>query len=124
MAPANSGSFTIGTQSTVRAPASLASCALAQLVEQARVLDGNDGLRGEILDQLNLLGGERADLLPVDADCPNQLVLLEHWHAKHRAGTGKFDRGDAHRVAFGIGLLCSYVGNVDHLPRPHHAAQC
>ena len=31
---------------------------LAQLVEQAGVLDGDDGLRGEVLDQLDLLVGE------------------------------------------------------------------
>ena len=38
----------------------------AQLVEQPRVLDGDDRLGGEILDQLDLLVGERADLLAVD----------------------------------------------------------
>ena len=40
--------------------------ALAQLVEQPRVLDGDDGLRGEVLHQLDLLVGERADLLAID----------------------------------------------------------
>src|SRR5262245_50599055 len=34
---------------------------LAQLVEQARVLDGDDGLRGEILDQIYLLIVEGSD---------------------------------------------------------------
>jgi hypothetical protein len=37
--------------------------ALPQLIEQARVLDGDDGLAGETLDQLDLLIGEWADLL-------------------------------------------------------------
>ena len=37
--------------------------ALAQLVEQPRVLDGDDGLRGKVLNQLNLLVGERAHFL-------------------------------------------------------------
>ena len=32
--------------------------ALAQLVEQPRVLDGDDGLSGEVLDQLDLLVSE------------------------------------------------------------------
>ena len=36
---------------------------LAQLVEQPRVLDGDDGLGGEVLDQLDLLVGEWAHLL-------------------------------------------------------------
>ena len=40
----------------------------AQLVEQPRVLDGDDGLSGEVLDQLDLLVGERPDLLAVDSE--------------------------------------------------------
>ena len=32
----------------------------AQLVEQAGVLDGDDGLRGEVADELDLLVGESA----------------------------------------------------------------
>ena len=38
---------------------------LAQFVEQPRILDGDDGLRGEILHQFDLLVGERAHLLTV-----------------------------------------------------------
>src|SRR5262249_13692207 len=41
---------------------------LAQLVEQSRVLDGDYGLGGEVLDQLDLLVGERAHLMAVNAD--------------------------------------------------------
>ena len=40
----------------------------AQLVEQPRVLDGDDGLSSEVLDQLDLLIGERADLLTIDGE--------------------------------------------------------
>ena len=50
--------------------------ALTQLVEQAGVLDGDDGLRGEILDQLDLLVGERPHLLAVDTNGADQLVSL------------------------------------------------
>ena len=42
----------------------------AQFVEQPRVLDGDDGLGGEILDQLDLLFGEWPDLLAVDDMAP------------------------------------------------------
>ena len=38
----------------------------AQLVEQSRVLDGDDGLGGEIRDQLNLFVAERSHFLAVD----------------------------------------------------------
>src|SRR5262245_40418636 len=43
-------------------------CALPQLIEQAGVLDGDDGLRSEVLDQLDLLVSERSDFVTVDAD--------------------------------------------------------
>ena len=58
------------------------SSEFAQLVEQPRVLDGDDGLGGEVLDQLDLLVGERANLLAVDGDRADQLVLLEHRHGE------------------------------------------
>jgi hypothetical protein len=40
--------------------------ALAQLVEQTGVLNGNDRLRGEVGDQLDLFVRKRTDLLSVD----------------------------------------------------------
>ena len=40
--------------------------ALAQFVEQPRVLDGDDGLGGEVLHQLDLFVGEWSNLLAVD----------------------------------------------------------
>src|SRR6202162_4189001 len=42
--------------------------AVAQFVEQPRVLDGDDGLRGEVLHQFDLLVGKGPDLLAVDDD--------------------------------------------------------
>jgi len=48
---------------------------LAQFVEQARVLDCDDGLRGEIRHQLDLLIGEGPNLGAVDGDGANQIVL-------------------------------------------------
>jgi hypothetical protein len=42
--------------------------ALAQLVEQARVLDGDDGLLGKIAHQLDMLLAEGAYLLAKDHD--------------------------------------------------------
>ena len=61
----------------------------AQLVEQARVLDGDDGLGGEVLDQLDLLVGERAHLLAIDGEDANQFVLLEHRHRDDRTCAAK-----------------------------------
>ena len=48
----------------------------AQLVEQPGVLDGDDGLAGEILDQLDLLVGERPHLLAIDDDLPISSLSL------------------------------------------------
>ena len=50
----------------------------AQFVEQARVLDGDDCLRSEVREQLDLLVGERAYLLAIDADRSDHLIILEH----------------------------------------------
>ncbi len=66
--------------------------ALAQLVEQPRVLDGDDGLGREVLHQLDLLVGERAYLLAVDDDCADQFVILKHRHRDMRLGAAKPDR--------------------------------
>ena len=41
------------------------SSALAQFVEQPRVLDGDDGLRGEVLDEFDLLVGEGTNFLAI-----------------------------------------------------------
>jgi hypothetical protein len=48
----------------------------AQLVEEAHVLDRDDGLRGEVLDQLDLLVGEGPNLLAVDIDDADQFFVL------------------------------------------------
>ena len=69
----------------------------AQLVEQARVLDGDDGLGGEVLHQLDLLVGERADLLAVDADRADQLVFLEHRHERVGPSAAELDEPTASR---------------------------
>ena len=76
----------------------------AQLVEQPRVLDGDDGLGGEVLHQLDLLVGERTHLLAIDDDGADQLVLLEHRHGEHGASAAELDGCDDDRIAFEIGL--------------------
>ena len=42
--------------------------ALAQFIQQSRILDGNDSLGGEILQQGNLLVSKWANLLPIDSN--------------------------------------------------------
>src|SRR6266516_367163 len=52
----------------------------AQLVEQARILDRDDGLTGEVCDQLDLLLGEWPDVGAIDCNAANRLILPEHRH--------------------------------------------
>ena len=62
---------------------------LAQLLEQARVLDRDDGLAGEIADKFNLLVGERPDLLAVNANHADKLAFFEHRHIEKCSRTAR-----------------------------------
>ena len=95
----------------------------AQLVEQARVLDGDDRLGGEVRHQLDLLVGERPHLLAVDADRADQLALLEHRHVEQASRAAELGGGDAERFAVGIGLLGVGIHDVDRLPRAGDTTQ-
>jgi hypothetical protein len=96
--------------------------ALAQLVEQPCVLDGDDGLAGEVVDQLNLFVCERPNLLAVDGDGPDQCVLFEHRDCNQAATAPQLDQR-ARFWAFGVGRLCRNVGNVYELLRPSDTAK-
>ena len=90
--------------------------ALAQFVEQPRVLDGDDGLGGEVLHQLDLFIGERPDLLAIDDDGADQLVLLEHRYKQSASERRQIRRGLPRRGSrLSITLLRREVGNVDDL---------
>ena len=73
--------------------------------EQAGVLDRDHGLAGEVLDQLDLLVGERAHLLAVNTDCTDDLAILEHGNGEETARPGGFDEVDHSRIAVDIRLL-------------------
>ena len=59
--------------------------ALAQLVEQPRVLDGDDGLAGESLQHCDLFVGERPGHKPHDAEQADRLIAAHHGHDRDRA---------------------------------------
>ena len=63
---------------------------LAQLIEQPRVLDGYDGLRSEVGDQLNLLVGKRPYLLAINPDHAHYIAFLEHRYNHKCPGTTIF----------------------------------
>ena len=92
------------------------SRALAQFVEQPRVLDGDDGLSGEVRHQLDLLVGERPYLLAIDDDGPEHLAFFQHRNRDHRADAGDIDCGYRQGIAVEIGPGRTQVGNLDRLP--------
>ena len=87
--------------------------ALAQLAEQPRVLDGDDGLGREICQQLDLFGAERTYLLPIDGDGADQFTLLEQRDEEVRSGARGLHEGNEARVALQIAWLGRQIGNID-----------
>src|SRR5262249_34958715 len=70
-----------------------------EFAEQSCILDGDDGLCGEIFDQLDLLLGERPHFLPVDTDGADHLVVFQHWYPHQRPRARKIDDGLACFIA-------------------------
>src|SRR5215813_3364204 len=60
------------------------ACACLHLVEQAHVLDGDDGLVGKGLDQLDLLVAERPKYRSEKNEGSTKFVAPKHRHAEHR----------------------------------------
>ena len=69
----------------------------------------------KFVHQLNLLVGERTDLLAIDGNCADQLALLEHWHRHEAAGALELRQGNDSAVFSDVGLIGAEVGNVDNL---------
>ena len=62
-----------------------------EFVKQPRVLDGDDGLGGEILYQCNLLIGEWADFRAKKDKCTDKIIVLEHRYAEKSSAATGFD---------------------------------
>jgi hypothetical protein len=92
--------------------------ALAQLVHEPRILDGDDGLFREIAQKLDLLIGKRLNLLAIDVNRADQLSLLKHGHGDNRSSARNIDETCACVLR-----QCRGVGNVDHLLRVGDAAK-
>src|SRR5262249_31149723 len=55
---------------------------LTQLVKQPGGLDRDDRLLGEVLNQLNLAVGKRANFLPINNQSADQLTFPKDWNAE------------------------------------------
>ena len=96
--------------------------ALAQLVEQPRILDGDHRLVGEGSHQIDLLFGEWPDLLATQIERTDQFVVLQHRDSQKRSHTSKFNGINGQRAAFlKVSSLCRYVDNVNKRLGCHHA---
>src|SRR6516164_6263661 len=63
--------------------------AVAQLVEQARILDGDDRLVGEAGGELDLFARKRIDACALNDEYADQRVLAQQRNAEHRAKAGE-----------------------------------
>src|SRR6516164_5175205 len=88
---------------------------LPQFIEQPRVLDGDDGLRGEVLHQCDLFIGERPHLLSIHINRADELAFLEHWHAHQGPYARYFDEANYGIPFRDVGLIGSKVRDVDYL---------
>src|SRR5262249_4901143 len=89
----------------------------------ASVLDGDNGLRSEVGDQLDLFVRKRKVLLSVDGNRADQLVLLEHRRDEKGTGAASIRKLNEGWVTLHIGLLRPDVGDVNNLPRVSEAPE-
>ena len=76
-------------------------CARLQLAQEAGILDGDDGLVGEGLNQLDLGVGERAGRMAGEHDHPDRLTTAEDGHRELAAETEPL--GDARQAGGAAG---------------------
>ena len=79
-----------------------------QLLEQPHVLDGDDGLVGEGLEQLDLLVRERPGLDSIDRDRPDRATLTQHRHRQHAP-----DSHDTNPLVSPVLRILAHVGYVN-----------
>jgi hypothetical protein len=97
---------------------------LARLGQESRVLHRDDRLRREILQQRDLLVGERSNLLAVQDDEAENGVIPTERCDERRAGAAQVDEAAAVQVACPIWLLILQVGHVhNRLPGENSGAE-
>src|SRR5262249_39725228 len=71
--------------------------------------------------QLNLLVAERPHLSAINGDHTNQIVILQHRHAKYSSEVTEFNRSDHKRMTVAVGLMLPDVSDVHDLLRGRSA---
>ena len=72
--------------------------ALRELIEQPRVLHGDHRLRGEALQERDLLRGERSHFLSVEGDRPKQGTVFAQRDGDQGSRVAEFDEGAQRRM--------------------------
>ena len=73
--------------------------------------------------QLDLLVGERPNLLAIDVESANHLAVFEQWDGQQRTGTSEIDESNHRRIAPDVTWLSLEVSDVDGLPGRDQAAK-
>ena len=90
-----------------------------QLLEQPGVLDGDDGLGGKILNQIDLLVREKTNDLAVNHKRTDEIAILQHRDNQSGSHPSEIDRSYPTRVSFRISAALDHIGNVDSFLGPH-----
>src|SRR5262249_43974902 len=93
---------------------------LPQLIEQASILDGNDGLLGKAREERDLLVGERANFLAVYIDGADQRPFVEHRHKNNCANPQEIDEFHGSYIALAIWRSRAKIIDLHHLLRSNH----
>jgi hypothetical protein len=86
----------------------------AGLGQEPRILHGNDRLRGEVLQQRDLLVREGPYLLPVDHERPEKVVILAQRHGKESTAATQFNSSAAECIARQVRFFLRSVGDMHH----------
>src|SRR5262249_2249140 len=74
----------------------------SQFIQKARVFDRDDSLTRKALNQVDLLFGEGANLLPVNADDADQFAFPEQRHGDEGADPGEVRKSPDIWIAFQV----------------------
>ena len=87
--------------------------ALAQFIEKAGILDGDDGLGGELLEKRDLLVREALRFLPENHDAADHALVLQQRHGQKAARAPEIDQGAAVRLARTVSIRLQQVDELD-----------
>src|SRR6202022_4442916 len=92
-----------------------------QFTEQPRILHRDHRLRREVLQQCDLLVGERPHLLPEGCNSTEQFVVFAQRYDDYRAGTTKSDKGLG-KLAMGE-AMCRRIDDMDEILTSRNAGE-